>query len=195
MSSLESSPSPLKAKDAESNYRESQLSTHGTARRLMHPVISQSFDATLAKTAIKYSARNSEMSQSVSWNSSSLHKTRPTYRVDVRDMICIKKRDKVLAPICPNLEKPQKFTFRKETKEKEASFMNLIMKKSKFTVAPSHYKRPDLDLFVTARPKFCISKAARVSSIGEEAKRKEYIPGMKYDLSDKLYRTIGTINL
>lgn len=118
----------------------------------------------------------------------------------VRDMIPIEQRPHVIPTVVPrdSFEKHRwqsgLYTFRKEKKEKEASFMNLIVKKSKHTVGPSHYKRPDLDLF-SAKPHFSLSKAAKVSYLGEVAKQKQFVPGMIYDLSDKMHRTIGTINL
>ena len=120
--------------------------------------------------------------------------------IDITDMINLRPMHKVGATVLPrdsfekSLWQSGSFTFRKENIDKEASFMNTVEKKSRNTVAPTQYTRNDLNLF-NSKPHFSYSKAAKISCLDEIAKRKQFIPGLIYDLSDKQHRTIGTINL
>jgi len=59
-------------------------------------------------------------------------------------------------------------------------------------MAPNQYNSR-LNMFRVDELHFPKYQAERISVIDEVSKRKKFVPGPEYDITDRFYRTIGTI--
>jgi hypothetical protein len=116
---------------------------------------------------------------------------KPGPHIEIEHILKSSHMPKITVSFVPALEKAGFFHF---GKEKDQDFITKTVQRAKTLVSPNQYNSR-LNMFRVQDLHFAKNKAERVSIVDETARMKKFVPGPQYDLSDKFYRTIGTIKL